>query len=636
MSNSPDTQQAGRKRPPDVRGTTLSRMLWFISSVRIGLGLLVLIALYAALGNIPLGPLFPLLGGSEWQPASTVRHLPWIDLREREYFATPLFAALLAGIVVNMTLATVLRIRWELRKVGVLLTHTGVVVLAIGAGIASRSPLNATIVVFADEPATTAIDRSRTIIRTGGLGSDGWRVDEFLPRYADFGTPWADVSRDIELPDGHRVTGFAHSARLVPRLVEDNTSNSPGWQIVERLRTGESRTLAMVAGSRAHSRAALSDGTVILVADPGWKLSASVELLHSAMQGQGAGVIRIGVGEADSEIWLPLIPGEMAALNTPSGLWRAEFLDRSEFVQGTPLANFSLKGPGFPRATVFAGPWDPDTAGSYSQAENSESMELAALPAGITALYMDFRVNALLLSTDDWLLFQRGELRNGQKLREGDNLQLTPMTRIEVERFIEHAAVENQLERVPFVEDAQLLADPRLGSFVRLSSSAGEDDPGEWIGFDEQAETRQPQEWMYGPATLDITDLKVSFLGFKAELFRRGSIPKDFLIDLELEREGASTMRTLSLNDPVRTTMNIGGHDRRVQLSLIGWDSQGWEGSRADEDERFEGTRFVILAINQREGVSTALYGGALILVGAAYSIIFRLRRSRTVREVSA
>jgi len=617
MSNGPNSQRTRRKPPSNARGTALSRVLWCVSSVRIGLALLVLIALYAAFGSIPLGPLFPLLGGSDWHPASTVRHLPSIDLREGEYFATSLFTVLLAGLVVNMTLATVLRIRWGVRKAGVLLTHAGVVVLAI-------------------EPVSSAIDRSKTVIRSSRSGSESSRVDEVLPRYADFGTPWSKISTDIRLPDGHRVTGYAHSARMVPRLIEDMSSNSPGWQMTERLRSGESRTLAIVADQGSMSRAVLSDGSVVLMSEPGLEIDVPAEYLRSVIGDRGAGVIRIKVREDGSEVWLRAVPGEVVTLDTAKGVWRAEFLDRSELLAGTPWANFTLEGPEFPRVTVFAASWDPGVVGSYSQRENDEGMELAALPAGLTAIYMDSGVDALLLSSDDWLLVRRGGVQTGKELREGESLQLDPLTRIEFDRFIEHAAIENQLERVPFVEDAQLLADPRLGSFVRLASSSGENDTGEWIAFDEQAMTRDRQGWIYGPATLDIADLKLHFRGFNAELFRRGSIPKDFRVDLELERENASTAHTLSLNDPVRTTMNIGGRDRRVQLSLIGWDSRGWEGSRSEENDRFEGTRFVILSINQREGVSTALSGAAIILVGAAYSIISRLRRSKTVREGSA
>lgn len=220
------------------RSGVLARALWALSSVRLGLALFVGVAVYAALGTIPLGPFFEFLGGQAEAPAPTLRYLPWVDLRESEYYSTALFGALLIAIVANMTLATLLRIRWEMKKIGVLVTHAGVIVLAVGALMATHSPLNATMALFADEPTSTGLDRSRTLLRAGADqigGSKGaqWHVDGVLPRYADFGVPWTDAEGVIELDERWRVTGYAHSARLVPRIEQGTAGMPPGWQVTE-------------------------------------------------------------------------------------------------------------------------------------------------------------------------------------------------------------------------------------------------------------------------------------------------------------------------------------------------------------------------------------------------------------------
>ncbi len=606
-------------------------MLLQLGSVKLGLVLLALIAIYAALGSIPLGPLFDRLGGQDWHPSRTARHLPWIDLREREYFATPLFAALLTGVVLNMALATILRIRWEWRKSGVLITHAGVIVLAIGSAVASLSTLNATMAAFADEPASTAIDRLGTVIGKPGMDPARTRVGTRLPRYADFGTPWASETRSIELPSGAVVTGYAHSARLSPRLSPTEDAGAPGWQFNERLRSGETRSLALVADGTDRARAMLTDGTVVLALrgrfDPIELLEAGFE--SSSGQGQG-GSVRIDIQGASKPLWLRAVPGQTAALQTPDGEWRAEFLDTSDFLENGRTANLRLVGPGFLSTIIFAPSWDPTGSGMYSQAASQDELRLAPLPVGIEATFMDVQANAVLLSPNGWAHFHRAGVQSGPALTDGEVLQLSPMTRVEIKAFLPQSTIRSVLERLPLVEDAQLLADPRLGSLVRIADPAVSEGDGSWIAFEDQSAATEGESWVYRPATLEVTDLKVVYRGFEAELFRRGSIPKDFRIELEFLRGSDSEIRTLSLNDPVRTRMRINGRDRRVQLSLIGWDSHGWEGVRSDTDSRFEGTRFVILSINAREGVDTAMAGGVLILLGAGCSMLIRLRRGRS------
>ncbi|MFU8828953.1 MAG: hypothetical protein ACNA8P_05900 [Phycisphaerales bacterium] len=617
-----------------VRRATLGRLasaaLDRASSVKLGLALLIGIAVYAAAGTIPLGRLFLLLGGAEWALGRTVRHLPWIDLRESEYYSTALFAVMLLLLVVNMTLATVLRIRWEWRKAGVILTHAGVVVLALGAYTATRNPLNATMAVFADEPAQSAIDRSRTLLSRTGPDPEQWRMDDRLARYADFGVPWTARERAISLGDGVRITGYAHSSRLVPRLAEETESNRAGWQLIERLRTGESRTFVLLAGALEESRVSLSDGTVVLALDEALPLGEVRAQWESAIR-QRTGVIRIVASKDGPTLLLPAVSGAAAIVETPEGVWQADFLDRSEFVGGTVFGNFRLEGPGFPSSLMFTTVWEPRVTGRYSHGSDDEAVELMELPEGFRALFMDTTQSALVISEQGWLHSHRGDIRGDAPLNEGEVVQLSQTTGLEVERVLPHARIVEQLERVPQVEDAQLLADPRIGSLVRISDSRDPKELGDWIAFDDAEQRLTSQNGLtYGPEILRIDDTQIIFRGFEAELFRRGSVPRDFLVDLEIRREDSSHHVTLSLNQPVRVSLKIDGVLRRVQLSLIGWDSEGWEIARASghTDERFEGARYAVLSLNQREGVDVAVGGGVLIFCGAGVSMIARVRRS--------
>src|SRR5690606_13009828 len=111
-----------------------------------------------------------------------------------------------------------------------------------------------------------------------------------------------------------------------------------------------------------------------------------------------------------------------------------------------------------------------------------------------------------------------------------------------------------------------------LGSMIRVTDSSREDDLGRWIVFDEHAsESSGTSGFSYTAAPFTISDASVAFRGFEAKLFRRGSVPRDFLVGLEITKNGEVRSHTLSLNHPVRATLEIDGRPRRVQFSLIGW-----------------------------------------------------------------
>lgn len=622
------------------RPSRLARVLWACSSVRLGLLLFVGVALYAALGTVPLGPLYGLLGGRAEAPEPTLRHLPWVDLRESEYYSTLVFSVMLGLIVVNMALATVLRIRWEGRKAGVIITHIGVIVLAAGALVATRAPLNATMALFADQPTSSGLDRTRTLLSWDPdllteSSERAWRLDGVLPRYADFGVPWVDEEREIQLDGEVRITGYAHSARLVSRIEPGPEGSPAGWQLREQRRTGEARTISLLADGSDHSVGTLSDGTRVAVFN------------HRLFQGDDSAITQIRETEggcvllyptaSDEVMVLPAHPGATATLAMPNGEWTAEFLDRVGVEGGPAVANLRLSGPGFPSSMLYGAAWDPAHRGLYAEAPEG-GIALVDLPSGMDLLFCDARMAAVLIAADGWLHNHRdGSLRDESTgLTEGDEIPINATTVLTVERSLDQAALAPELERIPFVEDAQLLADPRLGSMIRVTDSSREDDLGRWIVFDEHAsESSGTSGFSYTAAPFTISDASVAFRGFEAKLFRRGSVPRDFLVGLEITKNGEVRSHTLSLNHPVRATLEIDGRPRRVQFSLIGWDSEGWESRHIGTGDRFEGTRFVVVSVVQREGVGLSIAGGGLILLGAGVSVLGRMMR-RTPRAEEA
>jgi hypothetical protein len=614
---------------PDAR-VRLARVprnpvLRWCSSVRVGLVVILMIGVYAAFGTVPLGPLFEVLGGNDWAPGRTLRHLPAIDLRESEYYSTSLFGGLLLALIVNMSLATALRIPWRSDRAGVILTHAGVVVLAIGAFIATRSPVNATIALFADEQTNQVIDRTRSVLSVSGPDSGTWRLDDRLPRYADFGVPWSSRQRAIELGEGVRITGFAHSARVVQRIEEGLQGDPPGWELEERLVTGEQRVFAMLASEGTLSRQTLSDSTVVLTFSERWPFADLNTSLSEALRDHGAGCLWI---EPEPGVTLAL-PAQRDAVVTgrsEQGLWRAEFLEHAEFASGVVLGSYRLEGPEFPERLLYASSWDPRVQGAFGESPDGRGSQGGGLPEGFRSLFMDDRQPAITVAPAGWLSYRAGEVRAGDRFEVGLTIPTGPGSTLRVERFERHGHIVAGVERLPLVEDAQLLADPRLGSVIRIERTGNEGAESVWLAFDD-TETRPSSETIarFGPERFAIEGTSLTLGSFEAELFRRGSLPKDFRVGIELGSDDRTERRTLSLNDPVRTTLRIRGHDRRVQLSLIGWDAEGWEASRGSEREPFEGVRYVVLSMNQREGVGIALVGGGLVLLGAGYSLARRL-----------
>lgn len=595
------------------------------SSVRLGLLLILAIAVYAALGTVSLAGAFETLGGEPWAPGRTIRHLPWIDLREQEYYSTDLFGALLLALVVNMSLATVLRIPWRPDRAGVILTHAAVAVLAIGAFVATRSPVNATIALFAGEPSGNSIDRSRSVLEVDGVSAGSWRLDQRLPRYADFGVPWSDRDSAIALDDGVRVTGFAHSARVVSRLERGSPSDPPGWQLDEVLATGERRTLCLIAAGDDGSRKVLADGTVLLALGEEWPIPDVLSTAIEQPQARGIGLVWIEP-QPGVTLALPASRGASAFAETEEGVWQAEFLDRAEFIPGTTFGNYRLSGPGFRDQILYAASWDPRVQGRFADGSADPDGQRPDLPDAFRSLFLDAEQPAIVLHPEGLLRARENGLQRVEAPVVGDVISTSAQAELRTARVESNARVAQQVERLPLVEDPQLLADPRLGSAVRVEWETENGTNAAWLGFDDsRTPEAEPIGLHYGPQRFEIADTALTFRSFKAELFRRGSVPKDFQIGIELNRVGEQAVHTLSLNEPIRTTIRIRDRDRRVQLSLIGWDAAGWEASRGQDAGQFEGVRYVILSMNQREGVGTALFGVVLILLGAGYSLVTRL-----------
>jgi ABC-type transport system involved in cytochrome c biogenesis permease subunit len=201
--------ERGQPRSRQARMTTLRRILHALGSPRLGITLLVAFAIYAALASLPLFP-------ARWLDPSTAtettritfRHLPFIDRSEGEYFAWWPSVTLLIAVVINMTISMLTRVAWSWRKTPVLLTHGGVLLLALGSAIYAAQKQEGEILLLAPEageevgpPVSEMLDKARTAVQLVVRGDDQ-PIQRELVRWPRFHarTPPPQPIREESLP----------------------------------------------------------------------------------------------------------------------------------------------------------------------------------------------------------------------------------------------------------------------------------------------------------------------------------------------------------------------------------------------------------------------------------------------------
>lgn len=198
----------------------------------------------------------------------TLRRLPGVEMSELEYYAWwPLKLALLL-FVANMVVATVRRIEFSFRNIGVLTVHTGIVTIALGSVYYSALKLEGDTLLLAGERSPTGepapgppqdrfFDNTRVALYvTQGRGYEQ-RYLKGVPRYNDYSLaafsgesaweraglarPWMEnspralsidvppsvfglVDEDIEF----RVVGYAAYATTVRDFVRVDPADVPG------------------------------------------------------------------------------------------------------------------------------------------------------------------------------------------------------------------------------------------------------------------------------------------------------------------------------------------------------------------------------------------------------------------------
>jgi hypothetical protein len=135
----------------------------------------------------------------EANKATTLRRLPGMDMSELEYYAWWPLRVILLLFVLNMVTATVRRIEFTFKNIGVLTVHTGIVMIALGSVYYSglKQEGDTLLLAGALDPATglpgvgpaqdVFYDNTRVALYVGE-GENGWeqRPLGHVPRYNDY------------------------------------------------------------------------------------------------------------------------------------------------------------------------------------------------------------------------------------------------------------------------------------------------------------------------------------------------------------------------------------------------------------------------------------------------------------------
>ncbi|GAB4383952.1 MAG: hypothetical protein Kow0022_05080 [Phycisphaerales bacterium] len=140
----------------------------------------------------------------EQYKSTTLRRLPWFEMTELEFYSWwPMRYALIA-FVLNMFVATIRRIEFNFRNIGVLCVHTGIIVIALGSLYYQKLKKEGNTMLLAGVDPASGIqgigppqgaffDNTRVVLDVrqdkSQMGSAPWeqRPLRGLPRYNDYG-----------------------------------------------------------------------------------------------------------------------------------------------------------------------------------------------------------------------------------------------------------------------------------------------------------------------------------------------------------------------------------------------------------------------------------------------------------------
>lgn len=616
-----------------------TRALRTLGAPKLGMTFVILLALYSAVGAMPIGPF--LAERFHLHPADTLRALPAIDLSEQQWFATPIFIALVILIALSLLAATLTRLPIHTRAIPGWLLHLGGAVLCLGAAI--YAPLKQEGAILLPAPIVESTGPLITHFLADSQPTLLLRIDDAdpitipldnLPLYTDHATPWNERTLNIPLPDiaegiTARITGYARAAEPVTLLVEAEPGESiRAWSV----------DISPNAHPERHRTITLSPSQPPVTIE-GIHLEALIPSDITNAQHLAAELPR-GTPSALSVRMHAVTT--IATTSTPAHLGPVSVAIAETFTPAESRAIWGSDLGPVAIARVTASDQPPISAIVtssgilHSDAPLPDTLRIELLHAGNWRA--TFIGSTVIVRAPD------ATVRTMSAVAPGGSITLADHATIHLVKSFSQMRADASISQLDPPDPLLGAAADRSRSAVRLTITTDDDEISRWIPFARLAEHESTIPLpdgsaitvSYQPARIPLPqDLSFALISSEPEYLRGGRVLHNLGAEVEIAQSGVPTQTAvITLTKPLDISRNdswwrtLTGD--RWRLSIGAWDAEGWERSKALAEMGVltePSTRFVVLRIGDAPGIRIIALGGALIALGAVTGFVRTLVR---------
>ena len=236
-----------------TRATRANAIVRLFSSIWLGVTLLTLVVIYASVMSA-----IPMVRGS-------------LEMTEMQAFRHWLFVSLIALFCVTLTVATIRRIRFNVVNLGVLMVHTGLIMLAVGCWIYFGTKVEGDLILFSPRVELLTND-GRPVPNAKVLAEAGQSWESFMPAFGGAVHMHVEQTRRGTFQPVAEATVSVHAGDTPARTVT-LTPDNPRAEISDRL-------AVRLAVSRPETQFYDDETPVIYFSEVGGDVNGSVPIEH--------------------------------------------------------------------------------------------------------------------------------------------------------------------------------------------------------------------------------------------------------------------------------------------------------------------------------------------------------------------
>lgn len=610
----------------------ITHAMYALGAPKLGMALIILLAIYSAIGAMPVGPLV-----AQWldlHSADMLRALPSIDLPEQQWFSTPIFLAIVLLIVLSLLCATLTRLPLAPRAIPGWLLHAGAGILCLGAAI--YAPLKQEGVILLPAPVVESrgprivhflADHSPVIALS--LDGDPTRTIPLpnLPLHTDHSTPWDDRSLSIPLPEldpgiSATITGYARAAEPIDVLLPSEPSEPVrAWSLdIDHPDAPEDPILI------APNTPPISIANITLEAT---EAEPADQLARIATRLPPDTTAAVSIRSATENM--------VATSRRPATI---DDLQISIITTYSSTESRSLWGSNIGPIALI-------------RIAQSDQPSITALVTYSGLLHSDAPIpdslRMQLLHASEWRATFSGvtaivrapgaTVRTMSPIEPGASIRLSDHATIRLSRSFSQMRANGSITRLDPPDPLLGATADRSRSAIRLTITTDDGELSQWIRFARLAEQEsvlvlpdgRTLTASFQPRSVSLRgDLAFALISSEPEYLTGGRVLHDLRAEIQITKSGEPTRTaTITLID----TLDIPRRDSwwrrltgdRWRLSIGAWDQEGWERSAALTEMGVLSsarTRFVVLRIGDAPGIRIIAVGGALIALGAVTGLV--------------